>query len=281
MRRTMGWLLVVHGLAHAAPGMWASALGPAWLVTPLWAAATLGITAGGFGLLGAYGLRRWWEHLAIGGTLASLLLLLLFGRTILLAGMVLDVAFLLTGLRAGESNLMQGFLRREPVPARSHPAHSAWGVIGTSLAVALLAWTGIAIVARPWHTRWGATDAERIAPLPGDRTVAARYRIDHAITVRAPSEAVAPGRARRDAQRSGAATFDRLERLLGAESHVAVEPMDRATSRVHVRTRGEGVPSAAGVAGGPVALLLLEPAHFVLERGMLRGIKARAEGVRN
>lgn len=56
-----------------------------------------------------------------------------------------------------------------------------------------------------------------------------------------------------------------------------LNPIDPHTTRMHVRTRGSGVPTLSGIALTPVTLLLLEPAHFIMERGMLLGIKRRAE----
>lgn len=56
-----------------------------------------------------------------------------------------------------------------------------------------------------------------------------------------------------------------------------VRPLPDGSTRLHVRLRGEGRPSLAGVVLGPLNLLVFEPAHFVMERGMLRGIAARAE----
>ena len=56
-----------------------------------------------------------------------------------------------------------------------------------------------------------------------------------------------------------------------------VQPVDSATSRFFVRTRGAGTPSLLGVALGPVNILLFEPVHFIMERGMMRGIRDRAE----
>jgi hypothetical protein len=41
-----------------------------------------------------------------------------------------------------------------------------------------------------------------------------------------------------------------------------------------VRTRGNNKPN---VALAPFGLLVFEPAHFIMQREMLRGIKARAE----
>jgi hypothetical protein len=53
-----------------------------------------------------------------------------------------------------------------------------------------------------------------------------------------------------------------------------LEPIDDRTTRLIVRTRADN----ASAMGGPLAgLLFWEPAHFVMERKMLLGIKARAE----
>jgi hypothetical protein len=56
-----------------------------------------------------------------------------------------------------------------------------------------------------------------------------------------------------------------------------LSPIDERTTRMHIRTRGEGVPTLSGIALTPVSLLTLEPAHFIMERGMLLGIKRRSE----
>ncbi|MEO5816834.1 MAG: hypothetical protein ABIT20_16285 [Gemmatimonadaceae bacterium] len=56
-----------------------------------------------------------------------------------------------------------------------------------------------------------------------------------------------------------------------------VQPVDSSTSRLFVRTRGQGTPSFAGVVFGPLNVLVFEPVHFIMERGMMRGIRDRAE----
>ncbi|MBK7832759.1 MAG: hypothetical protein IPN16_21415 [Gemmatimonadetes bacterium] len=56
-----------------------------------------------------------------------------------------------------------------------------------------------------------------------------------------------------------------------------VVPVDSATSRLLVHTRGPGRPSFAAIPLAALGFYLLEPAHFIMERGMLLGIKARAE----
>ena len=57
-----------------------------------------------------------------------------------------------------------------------------------------------------------------------------------------------------------------------------VRPIDSATTRLHIRIRGDGEPRFLSAAVGPLGLLVFEPAHFIMERKMLLGIRARAEG---
>lgn len=52
-----------------------------------------------------------------------------------------------------------------------------------------------------------------------------------------------------------------------------VEPTSATTSRLHVRTHAGDAP----VPIAPLLFTLFEPAHFIMERGMLQGIKERAE----
>lgn len=52
-----------------------------------------------------------------------------------------------------------------------------------------------------------------------------------------------------------------------------VESVDERTSRLHIRTHAGNAP----VAIAPLLLLTFEPAHFIMERAMLLGIKERAE----
>ena len=55
--------------------------------------------------------------------------------------------------------------------------------------------------------------------------------------------------------------------------------VDSQTTRFFVRTRGDGVPSLASVLLGPVNLFVFEPAHFIMQRGMMLGIRDRAEAM--
>lgn len=53
---------------------------------------------------------------------------------------------------------------------------------------------------------------------------------------------------------------------------------EAGTTVLHVRLRGEGAPSLSAIPFAPIGLLLFEPAHFIMERGMMLGIRARVEG---
>jgi len=56
-----------------------------------------------------------------------------------------------------------------------------------------------------------------------------------------------------------------------------LQPIDSATTRLIVRTRGPGTPSVSGLVFSPFGVFVFEPAHFIMQRGMLRGIRDRAE----
>jgi hypothetical protein len=55
-------------------------------------------------------------------------------------------------------------------------------------------------------------------------------------------------------------------------------PVDSATTRLIIRSRGPGTRDAAAFLIGPFNVFVFEPAHFIMQRGMLRGIRDRAEG---
>jgi hypothetical protein len=56
-----------------------------------------------------------------------------------------------------------------------------------------------------------------------------------------------------------------------------VQPVDDSTSRFIVRTRGAGEPSVVSLLTGPLTVFVFEPAHFIMQRAMLRGVRDRAE----
>jgi len=62
---------------------------------------------------------------------------------------------------------------------------------------------------------------------------------------------------------------------LGGWGAFVLDSAADGSTRLIVRTRGAAKPN---VALAPIGALVFEPAHFIMERAMLRGIKRRVEG---
>jgi hypothetical protein len=332
MKRTLiGLVFVLHGLAHSGVGMWAVPLGPDWFVLPVWWLAEVGFIVAGFGLLGIPWCQEIWEPVAVVAALSSILLLQRFGSVALAFGLVLDIVILVHGLRWGESALLS--FGRTPANAGVAPPQRQRHRIAVVATSVLVAYVALAIPLRSWYLRWGTTGADRASVLPGDDLApATTYRVDRAVTIRAPADSVWPWLVQLGQDRGGFYSYDRLERLIGAEIRNAsrihpewqtrqegdlvraaqpnylggvfgaepgwrvidvvprramvldgwgafvLVPRDSTTTTLYVRTRGVSVPSLAGTLMAPLGLLVFEPMHFFMERGMLLGIKARAEG---
>jgi hypothetical protein len=324
----LGVGLILHGLAHAGAGTWTTQREHAstWLLTILWAVAMPGFVAAGLGAVGVRHFERRWRAFAATAAVSSLLLLPMLGGPVAVVGIVLDVGLVLI---AATSH--RWIVARPPDMPRPHRVRAA---IGFGVATAFVLYLAVVVVTRPWTMTWGSTDAERrLALLPGDTATSAQtYRIDHAVTIRAPIDSVWPWLVQLGQDRGGFYSYDWLERLFGDRIHnasrvhpewqqravgdlvratqpdylggivgtdvgwrvSAIEPgramvladwgtfelraVDSNTTRMHVRTRGDARPNFRDVVIAPLGLLLLEPAHFIMERGMLLGIKERAEG---
>lgn len=194
----------------------------------------------------------------------------------------------------------------------------------------LLLWALFQSTVRPWYLRWGATDADVQAVLPGDDLVPHPIKVvNRAITIHAPACAIWPWIVQMGADRGGLYSYTWLERLIGcpqinADSihpewqhvrpgdlvklcpgdpapppyivaavepnralvlghHVdlaepsspwadswqfVLQPVDETTTRLILRTR---------IYQQPMINQYIEPGVFVMERGMLLGIKERAE----
>jgi hypothetical protein len=317
MRRSLlGIALLLHGLAHANAGMLA-ADGARVLPTVIWATAIVSFMASGFGLLGVRRLGRHWQVLGLTGILSSLLLLAVYRPATSALGLAVDLTLL-------------GVMGFVSIPRRDWQHRiSRRAAMGQALALLTLAYVGVALLARPWHSRWGSTRAELRAELPGDDLVPnAHYTIQHAVTIHAPPQEVWPWLVQLGQDRGGFYSYDWLERLFGDDIRntdrihpewQTLKPGDlvRATqphylgglfgpnlgwkverveqnqvlilagwgafvlqrsnddaTRLIVRTRGAGEPN---VVLAPLGLLMFEPAHFIMERRMLLGIKERAE----
>lgn len=211
------------------------------------------------------------------------------------------------------------------------------GGVGVAGAAAV---AGYALMVRPWHLRWGASEAEAQRPLPGDELVPEpRLSATHAITILASAAEVWPWLVQIGQGRAGFYSYDWIENLMGLN----IQSTDRIVPELQHLAIGDVVPLAPGGFGVPVAAIepgralvlhgdtrsgganvpvmkpsdymntswafcleeidagttrlierfradynpslqntlfyraLLEPGSFVMERGMLLGIKRRAE----
>lgn len=206
------------------------------------------------------------------------------------------------------------------------------------LPLALLAIGGAAVTSalayrylvRPWHLRWGATDAETTSALPGDDFVEdPQHQDTHAVTIEAPAAEVWPWLVQIGQDKGGFYSYTWLENLVGCRMRNAdrilpehqrlqagdtvrlhpaappipvgqvdpgraivmgqregrgeplggtwsliLEPRGRSVTRLIARSRWTWRPGLLHWIG---YYLFLEPAHFIMERKMLLGIKARAE----
>jgi hypothetical protein len=185
----------------------------------------------------------------------------------------------------------------------------------TFLFVALLIGS-YGFVVRPWHAAWGATPEEQSMRLPGDDLGAGAAAVTtRAVTIHADTATVWQWLIQIGQGRGGWYSYDWMENLFGANMHnaaaidpalqqigvgdfilftqmglhatvAAIEPqrvlvldggwtfylqkVDETNTRLIVRYFCKDNPA--------YYFTIFEPAHFVMESGMMLGIKARAEG---
>ncbi|HET9426657.1 MAG TPA: hypothetical protein VFO55_14940 [Gemmatimonadaceae bacterium] len=332
MRRgLLATLLIVHGLAHASIGVWTAADGSRAAVNTLWGVAVVGYVAAGFALLRVPFLRTHWKAILVTSTIASILLLILYGGIFGLLGVPVALALVFIAFDVMQRQVDSAVDVAEIVHVEglSHPTLHR---VGWTFAVVALAYVAAVVVFRPVYLRYGTTPAERLAVLPGDEDVRnPRYRVDHAITINAPVDSVWPWLVQLGQDRGGFYSYSGLERMFGARVRNAdrvhpewqrlavgdtiratqpdyfggrlgwpgwrvrnivprralvlekwgafvLEPVDSTTTRFIVRTRGEGKATVGNFLLGPLNVFVFEPAHFIMQRGMLRGVRNRAEG---
>jgi hypothetical protein len=334
MRRgLLALLFIVHGLLHASIGVWAVASHSLATVNSLWSVAIVGYIATGLALLRVPVVRTHWKSILVTTTIASLLLLIMYGGLLGLLGVPVGVALVFVAFDVMQPRLDKAVETAERVHAAGLP-HPVWHRVGWTFAAIALVYVAAVVVVRPIYLRWGTTPAERIAALPGDpATGFAGYRVDHGITIHAPADSVWPWLVQLGQDRGGFYSYATLERMFGDRITNAdrihpewqtlsvgdtvratqadyfggrfgtlgwkvtdlvpgralvlenwgafvLQPIDSTTTRLFVRTRGTGKATIAGLVLGPLSVFVFEPAHFIMQRGMLRGIRDRAEGRR-
>ena len=317
MRRTLfGLVLILHGLAHANAGMLAAdrwRVAP----TVMWAVTSLAFLGAGFGLVGVRRLDRRWQPLALIGIAASVLLLLVYRPATAVPGMAADLLILAvmaslsiprldpTDRRTGRwrtvgAAVVYVFLAYVGAVILTRPWHSRWGSSRAELAAALpgdelvpeARYTiqhAVTIAAPPdevwpWLVQLGQDKGgfysyDWLERLVGDDI----HNADH---INPAWQALETGdlvRATQPDYLGGVFGPDlgwRVTRVdparvlvLGGWGAFVLEPEGRFT-RLIVRTRGAGEPN---VALAPFGLLVFEPAHFIMERRMLLGVKERVE----
>ena len=256
-----GLFLIVHGLAHARAGTvlsdpsrsWrlfdGTILGTImlWVTGILWTASMIGFVAGGLGLLGVVGLRRYSRRLIFVAAIASVLLLALAARPYAIAGAIIDVAlFILLGFTEVKSlrgrwiwhrTLLEGAVGSAAPPTRTRRiARTA----GNSIGWLFLVYVTVLVVLRPWHLTWGATDDDLGMILPGDG-LAPRVAATHAVTINAPASAVWPWLVQIGQDRGGFYSYETIEnRLLGA----GIRNTDRINPEWQQLREGDFVRSA-------------------------------------
>jgi hypothetical protein len=203
-RVALGIAIVVHGLAHSAVIIWAADAAPFWIVTVLWTVSMVAYLGAGFGILGVPVTRFIWPGLMAGATVASLILLALTGTRLASLGILIDLM------------LVPGVVRWGPDAIEGQGRHR----IASIVSLLFLAYATMVVLWRPVLTQWGTTGEERAATLFGDNGMTqASYRLDHAVTIKAPADSVWQWLVQLGQDRAGFYSYDWLERLFGADVH--------------------------------------------------------------
>jgi len=107
---------------------------------------------------------------------------------------------------------------------------------------------------RPWHLKWGATDAETTGTLPGDEFVPEpRLDATHAISIHAPVDQVWPWIAQIGQGRGGFYSYEWIENAIGADIHNT----DRILPEFQNPQVGDQLPLAQNGFGMPIAIVEL------------------------
>jgi hypothetical protein len=130
------------------------------------------------------------------------------------------------------------------------------GSMGAALA-------GYALLVRPWHLKWGATQAELHEPFPGDDVVPdPKHQATHAIDINAPITNVWPWLVQMGQNKGGFYSYSSLENLVGCDIHNA----ERIVPEWQSLKAGDVLwlhPKAP-----PLPVLLVEPGRAIVVGGI-------------
>jgi hypothetical protein len=208
----LGLGLILHGLGTAvyplrgidaaAPGEWVFAL------TILYIVSIGGFVAAGLGVLGTRPLVPFVIPLSINAGLAALASHLWLRDGDLWLGVVFSIALPAIAIWWAR------YFRREPWVTRC----PRWRAVGDAIGLGFLAWIGAATLLWPYTRTWGTAPDEWAITLPGDHTPRTpALEIFHGVTIDAPPTAVWPWLVQLGQDRAGFYSYDRLERLFGAD----------------------------------------------------------------
>ena len=211
MRMLLGVALVAHGLGNAVLPLrgvdWVAAGSWSYPLVLIYVMAIVGFVKVGLGILGVRPLAHGLTAMVLFAGLCSLAGQWWLADPDLWAGMVLSVVLpVLTATFVAING------ERVPVHRRW------WHVAGDAAGVAFFAWVAVSATLWPLARTWGAAPHEWVLSLPGDRAVREpAHEILHGVTINAPPSAVWPWLVQIGQDRAGFYSYERLERLVGAD----------------------------------------------------------------
>jgi len=233
--------LVLQGLGHAVfplrgAGRLANSVLAEVIAHLAWGSAMVGFAAAGLGLMGAHPLWKSWRRstgVAVG---ASAIALASLRQLDLLPGALIDTLVLVAFYRVTREDTGD-----TAVKAAFSPRTTLMRAAGSLAAMSIVGYLAVCAATGSWHHRWGMTEDELRAALPGDapnRDPA--FEVNHAITINAPAPSVWPWLVQIGQDRGGFYSYDWLENLFGLNIHNA----DRIHAEWQDRAEGDLVRAA-------------------------------------
>ena len=213
VRILLGVTLIAHGLGNAvlplrgvdwmAEGYWS------YPIVLLYILAIIGFVKVGLGVLGVRPLAHDLTAMVIFAGLCALAAQWWLGDPDLWAGIILSLTLpVLTVIYVA--------LNGERVAVY----HRRWHLAADVAGVAFFAWVALSATVWPLTRTWGAVPHEWVLALPGDATFRSpAHEILHGVTINAPPSAVWPWLVQLGQDRAGFYSYERLERLFGANIH--------------------------------------------------------------